>query len=331
MALRLGIWFDGFADTNATLAAGQAAVEAGVSSLWMAEHLGYREAAVICTALALKTQGAMVVPTAVMPYLWHPTPVAMQFATMAEAFPGRVGIAVALGNPLFLGESGVEPTKPVRAIRDYVEALRGLWSGEPVHMQGHTFTLRGARLAFTPPQPIPIFVATTGPQILTLAGRIADGVLFSAGQSLPYTKKCAAFVDAGVAEAGRQPSDVRRASFVFFACTKDGKTALESNRRKIAFLFRNKALRENIESIGVPIDHDAIIEAVRRRDLEAAKNLIPLEAVPRFSIAGTPQDCREQLQAYIDAGVDEPVIEVSGSDEEKRLALAVIREFTGGR
>ena len=27
---------------------------------------------------------------------------------------------------------------------------------------------------------------------------------------------------------------------------------------------------------------------------------------------------------------DEPVIEVSGSDEEKRLALDVIREFTGG-
>ena len=67
------------------------------------------------------------------------------------------------------------------------------------------------------------------------------------------------------------------------------------------------------------------------RKLEEAAKLIPPEAVPQFKVAGTPDECREQLQAYIDAGVDEPVIEVSGTDEEKALALEVIREFTSDR
>ena len=190
--------------------------------------------------------------------------------------------------------------------------------------------MRGARLAFTPPQEIPIIVASTGPQVLGLAGRIGDGVLYSGGLSLASVRKCAAYAEAGLEKAGRDSSGFRKAGFVYFACSEDGKTAIESNKRKIAFLFRNSAQADNIASVDVPIDHESIMELVRQRKIEEAAQLIPDEAVPQFTVAGTPAQCREQLQAYIDAGVDEPVIEVSGSDEEKRLALDVIREFTGG-
>jgi 5,10-methylenetetrahydromethanopterin reductase len=272
-----------------------------------------------------------VVPTAVMPYLWHPMPTAMQFATMAEAAPGRVGICVSVGNLLNLRESGVaKPEKPVRVIREYVEALRALWAGETVEQEGLVWQLRGARLAFAPPAPIPVFVASTGPQVLRLAGRIADGVLFSGGLSLAYTKRCAGFADEGVAEAGRKPEDVRKAGFIYFACSEDGTTAIESNRRKLAFLFRNSAQADNIASANANIDHEAIMDLVKKRELEKAAQMVPPEAVNQFSVAGTPDQCREGLRAYIEAGVDEPVIEVSGSEEEKRLALSVIREFTGG-
>lgn len=331
MALRLGMRFDGFDHVNETIEVAQAAEKAGASSIWMAEHLGYREAVVSCMAFAMKTTTAMVLPTAIMPYLWHPVPLAMQLATVAEAFPGRVGVAVSVGNLLNLAESGVEkPEKPVRVIREYVEALRALWSGETVNMEGQIFQLRGARLAFKPPKPIPIFVASTGPQVLRLAGRIGDGVLFSGGLSLEFTKRCVAYAEEGVRDAGRTSSAVRKAGFIYFACTRDGKGGIEANRRKLAFLFRSRAQAENIKSIGIPIDHEGIIETVRRRELDKAAQMLPVEAVQRFSIAGTPKQCRDQLQAYIDAGVDEPVIEVSGNDEQKAMALEVIREFTGG-
>jgi 5,10-methylenetetrahydromethanopterin reductase len=331
MSFRLGMRFDGFDPAGEAIGIAQQAVRAGAHSVWMAEHLGYREAAVSCMAFLMKTERAMVVPTAVMPYLWHPMPTAMQFATMAEAAPGRVGICVSVGNFLNLRESGVaKPEKPVRVIREYVEALRALWRGETVHQEGLVWQLRGARMAFTPPEDIPIFIASTGPQVLHLAGRVADGVLFSGGLSVDYVKRCAAHADEGVAAAGRRTAEVRKAGFVYFACSEDGKTAIQSNRLKLAFLFRNAAQAENIASAGIPIDHAAIMQLVEQRRLEEAAALIPAEAVQRFSVAGTPAECRAGLQAYIDAGVDEPVIEVFGSDEEKRLALEVIREFTGG-
>lgn len=331
MAVRLGMRFDGFDPIGETVEVATKAEAAGANTIWMAEHLGYREAAVSCMAFLQKTSRAMVCPTAVMPYLWHPMPTAMQFATMAELAPGRVGICISVGNLLNLRESGIaKPEKPVRVIREYVEALRALWAGETVNQEGHVWQLRGARLAFTPPEPIPIIIASTGPQILGLAGRIGDGVLYSGGLSLVSIKKCAAYAEAGLEKAGRDSSSFRKAGFVYFACSEDGKTAIESNRRKIAFLFRNSAQAENIASVDTPIDHEQIMELVRQRKIEDAAELIPDEAVPQFTVAGTPKDCRDQLQAYIDAGVDEPVIEVSGSAEEQRLALDVIREFTGG-
>ena len=332
MAIRLGMRFDGFDPVGETIEVAAQAEEAGANTVWMAEHLGYREAAVSCMAFALKTKRAMVVPTAVMPYLWHPVPTAMQFATMAEAAPGRVGICISVGNLLNLRESGVpHPEKPVRVIREYVEALRSLWAGETVEQEGLIWQLRGARLAFKPPVPIPIFVASTGPQVLGLAGRIADGVLYSGGLSLASIQKCAKNAEVGIAKAGRDPSEVRKAGFVYFACSKNGTDAIEANKRKIAFLFRNSAQADNIASVDMEIDHEAIMSLVRERKIDEAAQMIPSEAVPMFTVAGRPDECRKQLQAYIDAGVDEPVIEVSGTEEEKTLALEVIREFTQGQ
>ncbi len=329
MALRLGMRFDGFDAAPETIEVAQQAVAAGATSVWMAEHLGYREAVISCMAFAMKTEGAMVLPTAVMPYLWHPMPTAMQLATIAELCPGRVGVAVSVGNLMNLQESGVVPTKPVRVIREYVAALRALWAGETVDMDGHCFQLHGARLAFKPPAPIPIFVASTGPQVLRLSGRIADGVLFSGGLSLDFTRRCVALANEGVQQAGRDPSAVRKAGFVYFACSANGTDAIAANREKLAFLFRSSAQTENIASVDAAIDHAAIMDLVRKRDIPGAAKLVPDEAVQQFSVAGTPAQCRDGLQAYIAAGVEEPVIEVSGTAEEKALALDVIRDFTG--
>src|SRR5438105_14562860 len=114
MAVRVGVSFDGFIATGEAIALAERAVEAGARSLWVAEHLGYREAIATCMAFAMKTRRATLVPIAVSPYLWHPMPTAMAMATLDEVAPGCAAIAVGTGNPLFLQESGRTVEKPVR-------------------------------------------------------------------------------------------------------------------------------------------------------------------------------------------------------------------------
>jgi hypothetical protein len=49
----IGVSFDGFFSLRDSLAIARSAVEAGASSLWMAEYLGYRESMTSCMAFAL--------------------------------------------------------------------------------------------------------------------------------------------------------------------------------------------------------------------------------------------------------------------------------------
>ena len=60
MAVRLGMRFDGFDPASETIEISTAAENAGADTIWMAEHLGYREASVSCMAFLLKTKKAMV-------------------------------------------------------------------------------------------------------------------------------------------------------------------------------------------------------------------------------------------------------------------------------
>jgi 5,10-methylenetetrahydromethanopterin reductase len=295
----------------------------------MAEHMGYREALVTSMGFRMNDPGAVVVPTAVSPYLWHPSPTAMSLATLSEVGTAPVGIAVGVGNPLFLGESGKTIEKPVRAVREFVECLRALWTGEAVHYKGQLFQLAGARLGFRPPQPLIIYVAAIGEQMLALGARIADGIALSAGLSAQFCKTSLQKVEQSARAAGRDPVLLRRASYLYFAVSEDGKKAFDLVRPKLAFLLRNKALKANLDITGVPVDQERIIAAISRRDLDQAASLVSDDAVEAFSICGTPKACRERLQAFLDAGIDEPVLMVAGEKTERDLALAFLLEQTG--
>jgi 5,10-methylenetetrahydromethanopterin reductase len=327
MSVRIGVSFDGFEPFGQALETAKAAVAAGAKSLWMAEHLGYRDAIVSCTAFLLATRDAVVVPTAVSPYVTHPMPHAMMLATMGEAAPGRVAVALGTGNPLFLQESGAEVVKPLKAMREFIECLTRLWSGAPARVDGELFRLNGARMAFVPPAPVPIYVAAMREQMMRLGGRTADGVVLSAGVSAGFSAISLGWAREGAAAAGRDPAKVRAAAYLYTALSHDGQSAVELLRGKLAFLFRNKYLADNIRHAGLPIDHAAIIDAVARRDAAGAAALVPDEAVEAFAVGGTPRQARDRLQAYIAAGVEEPVLVVLGGDESRRLALDLVRDF----
>jgi 5,10-methylenetetrahydromethanopterin reductase len=322
-----GVSFDGFVPVRDAVATAQAAEDCGAHSFWIAEHLGYRESITTTTAIALATRSARVFPTALSPYLRHPMPTAMAISTLAELVPGRCGVAVGIGNPMYLRESGIEVEKPVGAIRDYVAALRALMQAAPVAQEGSTFALRGARIAFAPPERAPVYLAPMGPQMLKLSGAIADGLVLSAGLSIAFIRDSLGIASEEAKAKGRGPAALRKTAYVYFIAGGDLMDQRTKVRQKLAFLFRNENLRENIRASGLPIDHDAIISANSRRDAEAALALVPEEAVDAFAIAGSKQDCAKRAQSYLDAGLDEIILSLVGTQEDRTRSLSVLREL----
>lgn len=327
--MRFGISFDGFLPFRETIELAQRAVDAGAGGLWMAEHLGYRQSLVCCTAFALQTHDATVVPTAVSPFMWHPMAIAMALTTIDEAAPGRAAIALGTGNPMFLQENGIKIEKPVRVMREFVEAVRGLLAGDPVDYHGETLQLAGARMMFTPAAPIPIYVAAMGEQMLKLTGRIGDGIVLSAGLSADYVQRSLGLVAEGAEKAGRDYDKLRKAAYIYTALSDDGKTAITALRSKIAWVMRNKLITANVEASGIDIDLEAIRAAIAKRDMEEATRLVPEEAVSAFACGGTLTDCRNRLEEYIAAGIDEPVLVLVGDGADREKPLALIKELTG--
>ena len=318
-----GVSFDGFASFGDALALARRAEAAGAGSLWMAEHLGYRQSLVSCTAFALGTERATVVPTAISPYLWSPVSVAMAMATIAEAAPGRAALALGSGNPMFLAEAGAKLERPLTAMREFIACLRRLWSGEAGAFEGEMFRLDGMRMAFLPPEPVPIYVAAMGPRMLRLAGALADGVVLSAGLTVDYAAESLAMVAAGA--AGRDPAALRRAAYLYTAVDTDRAAAIERLRPRIAFMMRNDFVAPSVAGSSIAVDRDAVKAAISRRDMAAAAALIPDEAVAAFGVCGTADDCAARIAEYEAAGIDEIVLLIVGDETGEAAALDLIR------
>ena len=73
------------------------------------------------------------------------------------------------------GMWGLPFDKPVRQMREYLEALGPLLAGENPQYGGETVTARGG--LDVPADPPPVLVAALGPQMLTVTGRLADGTV----------------------------------------------------------------------------------------------------------------------------------------------------------
>ncbi len=326
--MKLGVYVDGFAPMPEMLTIVQAAEKAGAASLWFAQHMGYRDAFISAAAAAPLTRSMTLGLTAISPYLCPPLPTAMFLASLAELAPGRIAFSAAVGNILNLAQSGITPDKPIRVIREYADAVRALLKGEKLRTEGTIFSLDGAYMTFQHNASIPIYIASTGPQMLRLAGEIGDGVVLSAGLTLAMTRQCLAYAEEGARRAQRDFTRVRRCGFIIMIASDDEKAARAALIRKAGYLFRSKGHAANIASSGLPIDHAAVMDAFARHDFDGAIAMLPKETADAFGIAGTPRQCREKLEAYLATGIDEPLVSVTGTPREQQLTFEILSQVS---
>lgn len=113
--------------------------------------------------------------TAVIPtYPRHPAMLAAQAKTLSHISGGRFTLGIGLSHQIVIeGMFGMSYEKPVRHMREYLDALLPLLANESVMADGDTLTFRGG-LSFESP-PTPVVIAALGPAMLKLCGARADG------------------------------------------------------------------------------------------------------------------------------------------------------------
>ena len=69
--------------------------------------------------------------------------------------------------------------------------------------------------------------------------------------------------------------------------------------------------------------------AVGKRNWEAAKKFISDEVVLAHSVAGTPAECRRQLESFVKGGLNLPVLLPTGTQEARKRVVRISREIVG--
>jgi len=327
--MRVGLCFDGFYSIQEMIELAHLADDIGMDSIWMSDHLCFRDSMTTSMALLASTDKIKVAAAPASPYSRNPIITAMGIATMDEFAPGRVVGSPGTGNAAALKEAGMESPHPLQTMREYVDILRRYLRGDTVDFKGKMFHINGAKMGFVPARPIKMYITAVRPRMLQLGGEIGDGVLLSAGCAPGYIRKCADDIAAGAKKSGKTAEQVDVAGFVTAAVSDSAKAAIEANKQFLAYIFRNVHHADNIRLGGGKVDQEGLAAAVGKRDWEAAKKFISDEVVFAHSVAGTPSDCARQLEAFTKGGLDLPIVLPTGTQEARKQVVRMAREIVG--
>lgn len=298
---------------------GKQAEELGFTHVWIGDsHLIWREAFVNMAAVALNTSSVVIGTGVTNPVTRHPSVLASAYATLDEMAPGRFAVGIGLG------DSSLETMGRKQArLADFEEAvaqMRAVIEGGEAALESGNI-----RLNFSRNRKIPFYVAASGPKMLELSGRVADGVIILVGVDSGALEKAVARIAAGAESAGRKLSDIHLVLWVPCAVSEQpgAKDAVKAHVARVIAHPLPFSLDDREQKV-----LDDIRQAYnyyQHMDQRASQaRVIPDWLVDKFAIAGDPDECRAKVEELKRSAVQQVAIipyDVGGADRGETLRL----------
>jgi coenzyme F420-dependent glucose-6-phosphate dehydrogenase len=249
-------------------------------------------------------------------FRYNPAVIAQAFATLACLAPGRVFLGVGTGEALneiaagYDGRSGggwPSFSERFARLRESVDLMRALWSGDRVSFDGDYYVTRDAAIFDVPDDPVPIYIAAGGPLVARYAGRSGDGFICTSGKGRGlYADELMPAVDEGLAAGGRDVADIERMIEIKLSYEETESVARENTR----FWAPLSLSKEQKHDITDPVE------------MERAADQLPIEQVAQRWIVGVdPDRVVAQIAEYVELGFDHLVFHAPGGDQRRFMRL----------
>ncbi|HZA54506.1 MAG TPA: LLM class flavin-dependent oxidoreductase [Candidatus Udaeobacter sp.] len=259
-----------------------------------------------------------------------PVVMAQSLATLDELTGGRMTLAPGACTKSHARVHAL-PTEvgatPTEVLREYVESMRLLLTGERVSYHGRFVNFDNVGLGWKPiRENIPFYIPATATVGLRLAGEIGDGVVLNAVCSPEYTVNALRVIRESAAKARRDFSTFEVAQIINCSIEDDHDKALDAVRWEVAtkldpvqisFIAAPKMRvgEPYIRKEDIPLFEKAHAEG----GMEGLIKAIPDSYVEGMTASGTPDEVKNRVQQYRDAGVKIPLLRPAAAHQTERL------------
>lgn len=301
----------------------------GYDAIWTGESAG-ADAVTTMAILASHTRRVDIASGVIPVQIRTPQTLGMTATTLGHVAPGRICLGLGVSSRIIVGQwHGLPFERPLAQLREAVQLIRLVLSGEKVNFDGAWYRSSNFRLSLPPPpRPVRIYLAALGPRMLELAGEVADGVLLNwlPPEAVPPALQR---LEAGARKAGRTLDGFEVAAFIRTCVTDEAEPVRQALARDITSyaivdsygkFFADSGYRGEVERLNAAWTAGDRAQAVR-------------EVSPRFvdglGVVGPADFCRDRIAQYAKAGLTQPVVmPFSAGSADPRAAVArTVRAF----
>ncbi|GGC86877.1 LLM class flavin-dependent oxidoreductase [Chelatococcus reniformis] len=327
MQRRFGMRLDGWMTPQVCVDLAITAEKCGFDSIWYAENPFGRGVLPAVAACGLATSRIDLGIGVFNPFNRHPSLIAMEMGALDELLGGRANLGLGSGVAQILAHAHLGSDKPIAAMRDTINIVRGLMKGDAVTYAGKVFSATDLRLEFAVPRPdYPIFMAAMGEQAIRLTGELADGLMISNLCTPGFTTRAIELMQAGIAKrtlttpvtvVQYAPCVARpdRAEARIFAKDIVGKMIARS------FGLEGTPQLRGWHMIGSGVAEEEFDEIAARLDGGAPGHTVVSDRIlDLYAVAGNADDCLAAYERYLAAGVSEMVVTFRGPEPKTEMA-----------
>jgi alkanesulfonate monooxygenase SsuD/methylene tetrahydromethanopterin reductase-like flavin-dependent oxidoreductase (luciferase family) len=176
-----------------------------------------------------------------------------------------------------------------------------------VSYDGKFYQPRGFQLGMPVPKRLPIYLAAVNPQMLQLAGEVADGVLLAwlPASQVPHSL---AEIARGAERVGRSLSDIDIGCYIHTAVTDDREQTLKQLRRVLVSYCQANTYIQGFRRFGYGDILNEVHGHWKAGDRASAEAALPESMVEDLYAFGTAEECRAHIGRFRQGGVQLPVV-----------------------
>jgi 5,10-methylenetetrahydromethanopterin reductase len=273
-----------------------------VDSIWIPETWGMDCCSVLSniSGIAKKPKiGSSIINI----YSRTPSLIAMSSATLDTLSNGRFILGLGTSSkPIVENWHGLEFKNPLQRMREYVDIIRLILSGEKASYDGKLFHLDNFNLLIRPTRKeIPIYLAAINEKMVDLTWEIANGVIFYL-RPLHELKKTIEKMQS------RKKIDVT--CQIITCVSEDTEKAILRGKQTIAFYVSvGKIYRDFLASNGFHKETVDIFEEYEKNGLKDNHRFVTDKMMNSLSICGSPDDIVRKIDLFRQAGIDLPILQ----------------------